>query len=457
MLCALAAATGACSLDNPGVPPDPQVFQYPIAAAVAPDSHYLYVANSDYNLAFNGGLLNIVDLDRVRQRMAECGMPCPPNIGNVVEEQQYIQDVPGLNSVRVNPFTTDMALRPGRNGGSARLYLTVRGDGSLTWIDLTNNGASLSCGASSNGELCDTAHRVGQDPAQSPRGVTLPPLPVALSADPDGFITVAHQETPVGRVSLFYDPPDGSGHNGPILLHWVTDLVASPSALLRVNPDAGPDEQPYWYTFSRGLPVMSQLYAVRDPANLDLSYLYQSRQYVLPGLASDTGVRAVVRDPRPGAHRAFATARPPGAATAGRAAEQLLRINMTDPVNPLVDNVMPLPAGPSHLVAITDPDQSGPGHTLVYTVSYDARRVYAIDGDDWQVVAQIHTQPGPHVILADPTLASGGSREHPYLYLVDFISWCIEVIDVGTGPAHDATRNQVVFTIGDVFRPRETL
>lgn len=443
------SAVPACTLSNPGTPPPAQEFHFPIALAVSADSNHLYVVNSDFNLQYNGGVVQTVDLAAVREEIQRCGGSCPVSF-TPGAEARFVQD-----AVRINPFAVDAGLRAGRAGEGARLYVLVRGDGTLTYIDIASDGVRLDCGQSRDNTegtlgLCDAAHRIGDDPSESPRGLTLPPLPTAMNIDPDGFITVVHQESPRARMTLLFDPPERSGV--PRLLHWLADLPPNLSATLRLNPNSGPGEEPFWFVASRETPVVASVHAFRDG---ERSFLYSSRSTTLPGLASDVGVRAIVRDPHAGRARAYATARPgtPASGQSTRSGEQLLDIDISNPIEPVVRNVMEIPVGASHLVAIDDPARTG--HTLVYAVSYDARKVYVVDADDWTTVAQIQTQLGPHAIVADPSLAEGYSGPvHPYLYLVDFAAATIEVIDVGAASNH---RNEVVFTIGDPTRPRETL
>jgi hypothetical protein len=448
-------------LDTVGIPPPltdrggPQ-FHYPIAGAISPDARFLYVVNSDFNLEFSGAHVHVVHLDGVRQAIAAQQRATDP----VLNESQFIGrngfDTAALpepsqgSTVRINPFATGAALRPlDATGNRSRLYITVRGDGTLSWIDTTADGADLLCGQQARGELCDEIHRPGHDPERNPRGLVMPPLPTSLHAGNDGFVTVTHQEFPRARVSLFYDP----GANGPALVHWVADLSPNLSALLRVNePPRGSttSEQPHWYALSRFEPFVNH---VRGVADADRSFLFLSHATQLEGVASDVGIRGIARDPCD-PNRAFATARPRPADTVGgltRSGDQLLALDLTDAENPRVIDVLGLPPGPSNLLAIPYGGHCSEG-TRVYVVMFDARKIYVVDPKDWQEVAQVRTQAGPHTLLADPLLATGDPA-HQLLYLLDFSAMVVEVIDVN--PA-SPSYNTVVYRIGDVVRPQET-
>src|SRR5689334_4265728 len=69
LLAAFALANSACWTSTQGVDPPREEFHYPIAGLISPDSHYLYVVNSDFDLAYSGGTVNVVDLERVRARI----------------------------------------------------------------------------------------------------------------------------------------------------------------------------------------------------------------------------------------------------------------------------------------------------------------------------------------------------------------------------------------------------
>lgn len=467
-----AAAPAACTLGNVNTDPVIGAFHYPIAGAISQDGNYLYVANSNFNLAYSSGTLNVVDLTRVRAAIHQAnGAPTPPCVPplpystvalsperrayDVFCESQFITSQNNVSTVRIGTFATAAAMSPHGN----RLYITVRGDGSLTWIDLANGGASLSCGAN-NGEPCDANHRrAAPGSTRGARMLTMPALPIAIDVGIDGFIAVAHQETPRSHVSLFVDgTAAGVNPDGPDLAHWIPDLSLYVDALLRLDPGGtdptmgfnpnDPATRPYWWALSRAEPFISHVRAVPDTGSPDRSYLVRQMVSPLVGIASDVGVRYIRRDPC-NPNIAYATARgaPVDTGTAARSGDQLLKIDLTDPTNPTVIDVMAMAAGPSQLVAFNQHPADCSGHTMLYTVSYDARQIYAVDVTEWRPVDQIRTQAGPNAILLDPMY---GTADHNYLYVIDFVAMCVEVIDLDPSPAHAATYNRVVFTVGDI-------
>jgi hypothetical protein len=430
LLFAFGCALAACTLSNAGITPPPRAFHYPVAATISANGHWLYVVNSDFNLQYNGGRVNVVDLDAVDTRIAN-------HETSVVEGD--VMSPAADSSVRINPFATAAMLRRDMGGAPARLYITVRGDGTLTFLD--TNEEHLQCGQQQDSDLCGDEHRVGQVPT-APRNLTLPPLPVTLWVDEqDPFIVVVHQEAPRARASLFFDPFVAG--SSPQLVHYLNDLSPNLNAVVRApvstDGDAGADADPHFFVFSRSEPTVNQVRVRPDAQN---SYLYRSRLDLVTDLALDVGIRAVVRDPRDDVHRLYATARPSGAAPPTgipTSPEQLIAFDVSDPDNVRVENVMSLPTGPSNLVLVPGTAEAP---ILAYTVSYDARKLYVIDVDHWREIDEIRTNRGPHWPVYDPTRG--------YLYLVDFSAMVVEVVDVDpTRPTFD----HVIFTIGDTILP----
>ena len=56
----------ACMTTGDGRAPALTDFMYPVGLAVSPHGHVLWVANSDFDLAFNGGTVLSLDLDAIR-------------------------------------------------------------------------------------------------------------------------------------------------------------------------------------------------------------------------------------------------------------------------------------------------------------------------------------------------------------------------------------------------------
>src|SRR5437868_6814455 len=55
-----------CFYSDQGLSPPHQSFYFPTGLAVSPGRNALYVANSDFDLQFNGGTVQVLDLRRMR-------------------------------------------------------------------------------------------------------------------------------------------------------------------------------------------------------------------------------------------------------------------------------------------------------------------------------------------------------------------------------------------------------
>lgn len=469
----IAAVAPAC-VNNDGVVPPLGEFHYPVGAAASPDGKYLYLLNSDFNLEFNGGMVSVVDLDLVRAAIdsGEPSPPATPATTTVAADRRMLSPENRFikYQVRTRPFGNTIVLSP----DAKRLYVSVRGDGTVTWIDRAGAGTAeepagsrLSCGESAWGELCDGAHTPGRDSDSGPRMLDPLPQPASVAAAPgnDGrgaFVVTPHSESPVGRLSLYYD----NGDTGPQLQHWIGALSSGLWGVLTVPPPAGVSQRddggPRWLAFARTQPVVHTIRVFEDSSSSGTrSFAMRTRATVLTGVPGDLGLRDMVLDPCD-ARVAYALARPLGndSISSARVAEQLLRIDLTDPDLPMVSRTMALPVGVSRVIALRPSDgRCDAGDTTRLLVSlFDSRKVYVIDGTAWRELAQLRTQAGPTGLVADacqgrPECGTPGARRE-LVYLIDFLAMCIEVIDVD--PA-SPTNNRVIYTIGDANRPRESL
>src|ERR1700729_2789850 len=60
------AAPSSCYSPRPGTPPPMKTFYYPVGLAVSAAGNVLYVANSDFDLQWNGGTVQSYDLNAIR-------------------------------------------------------------------------------------------------------------------------------------------------------------------------------------------------------------------------------------------------------------------------------------------------------------------------------------------------------------------------------------------------------
>lgn len=259
----LAVVPGLCACFPPGdgVEPPPDGVYFPTGLALDEGARHLFVVNSDFDLQFNAGVLQSWDLDRLRQvvpTVCNADSACPGDLRCDTEPSEQNDLVPSFfcversgssagrpcgglgeksaadallapgrcaaihpqepedggspiitESVKIGSFATDATFRARPDdeadalpGVSGRLFVPVRGDATLHFVDVTDEGA-LACGQAGNGGACDDRHRAGDEPEEdNTRDLRLPPEPYGVAASDDGrAIVVTHQTA--GAVSLF--------------------------------------------------------------------------------------------------------------------------------------------------------------------------------------------------------------------------------------------------------------
>jgi hypothetical protein len=264
VLAALGALTG-CYSTGDGPSPTNGLY-FPVGLAVSPGGHALYVANSDFDLQFNSGTVQVYDLDDLRAYLkgiwsVDSSVMSPdicaanglgPNPDPVLypgpcgslnldaPPAQYFAVSGGhrpiQNSAAIGAFATDIAFvchppadptlgpadcsQPTGDPRGARLFVPVRGDPSVTFFEVDDDRGGqvqtfrLDCDQGATGGRCVDTHRIGVDASENTRGLTLPAEPFGIAvSDRADAIAISHQITG-GAVSLI----TGRGVNGASVL-----------------------------------------------------------------------------------------------------------------------------------------------------------------------------------------------------------------------------------------------
>jgi hypothetical protein len=290
---------GACFAIGEGLPPPLDKFYYPTGLLVSPGRSALYVINSDFDLQYNGGTVQALDLAALRegqinklrtalntegtgavQACAALGLapndnptlypgPCKPiTLGPLVAK-----------STVIGAFASGgvLALRPCKDGRGARLFVPVRGDPSVTYFDIVDDrqesagcpkptsytppcadAVCLSCGADPDSSRCSGDHLIGRDPGQSQRNLTLPVEPFGIAVDDLGeSLVVAHQTQALASLVVNRWGSDAQNKDRrPTLEHYVGNLPAGPTDVV-------------------GLPIpklILERWALEDPAARSIDY-----------------------------------------------------------------------------------------------------------------------------------------------------------------------------------------
>ena len=228
-----------------GVDPPAFTLYFPVGLAVSKGGNVLYAVNSDFDLQWNGGTIQSLDLRMIRrhtvlaiQDPTNPNLPlafipdggannCPngPPVITTVDDagvepgwacapptnaSKYMRD-----SVAIGAFATDAQVsivhRPD-DPTVSRLLVPVRGDASLTWADIADDDPNvapletdtadtfapfnLQCGTRDAHRRCARNHRIGNDATQpgDTRQLTMPGEPFGMAQSDDGqAVVMTHQ------------------------------------------------------------------------------------------------------------------------------------------------------------------------------------------------------------------------------------------------------------------------
>jgi hypothetical protein len=282
LLLAAFASSAACGLNQAGVAPPPDTIAFPASAVMDSSGQWLFVTNSNADLRYNDGTLIALNLaraeadralgkangwhdcervDYVNPRGGDTHFCCYDIVNGThgileCDERFYVgptgREGSGTTNVRIGSFAAAMVLQERKcpfytdqNGsptltcppdictdidprGDDRLLIGVRGDTSLTFVDVTpgtiDEPPVLKC-TTDGGDFvaCDSDHRIiktdsllaAPSDSDDPPDVNLPDEPYALAIDKSqGLLFVGHltgntSRPYTGGFSLFEVMPRG--------------------------------------------------------------------------------------------------------------------------------------------------------------------------------------------------------------------------------------------------------
>jgi YVTN family beta-propeller protein len=272
-------AMAACYSTGDGTAPPVNGLYYPTGLAVSPGGSVLYVANSDFDLQYNGGTLQSFDLAAIRKDAAlsaervgadclpkyvdpkDANVPTPPLTAPLGEACAKPKSASAYHKFTrtIGAFATDLQVSlatfddenvPGAR--LRRLFVPVRGNSSLTWASIPDDMSEspsadpfvIDCGAGDGGgsakigDRCGIDHLAGRIAEESSRGIQMPGEPFGMAQTPDGkYIAITHQSGT--QTSLFETATPGKG-NKPTLQFVVDDVPIGGAGIASVplDPDA---------------------------------------------------------------------------------------------------------------------------------------------------------------------------------------------------------------------------
>lgn len=528
------AVASACIVPSAGQAPPLDSLYYPTGLAVSPGGSALYVASSDFDLQYNGGSLITLDLGAVRSRLSDLRTALEKSKGSQAgcgllgsNDNRLLSPAP-CGALDIGPYVRNKATigafastalivkRPGGIAG-ARLFVPVRGDPSITYFDVTDDsdpanlyspclegGAfCLDCGqANTQDRRCADAHRMGQNPADNPRGITLPVEPVGLAAaDFDGgnLLVVAHQSG--GAASLLTNPWQAGGpwtpSDRPALQFTVAGLPDGPTgvaavpepALVAASREASGDSgglayEPGFLVTYRGAAEVDLLRYHVDEGDPSRPFLTRAGGVGISALAEGYDSRGIALDASErqaceaecasGARadllacltactaiplRFFVANRTPASLLVGQVETVLTQTGVAGAAKVTsaferlsIQAAVPLSYGASNVALGHVVDRDGKLSLRVFAVAFDSRFVFSYDPEARRVDQVIRTGRGPHAIAFD----TGGTGDslHSFLLVGHFTDSYVGVVDLDM--RHRYTFGSMFASLGQPLPPKES-
>jgi hypothetical protein len=501
----LSLLLGACFPAGEGIEPPGNQFHFPVGLALDADASHLFVVSSDFDLQFNAGRVHSLDLNTVkdavelvRAAVDDPDVPCPgrdqldserliyPGRCSAIDPWSFGTEMV-VSDVQIGAFATDVVYRerpadaPGMAAG--RLFIPVRGDATLHWIDADAAGV-LSCGQFGNG-ACDAAHRAGDDPAaENTRGARLLSEPYGVDADERASVVLVTNQTS-GAAGLFLNDWE-HGARYEFTLGGLPDRPMGVAALPepRVVPARG---LPHLPGFLVGFRNAAAIYMIRtyfdEGANPPRPYakVPASAAILTNSIGSDSRGLAVdgtqrreeerrcaerfglddltAQDPTAAAAAGpdyatcvteasavpldvFVTNRAPASLLVGRSRPAIADIASND--IPAFHAAVPLPLGPTRVVMGNVMNADGELERRAFALSFDTRRITIYDPVRQRVEAEVVTGRGPQAFAVDSMRGLG--------YVAHFTDSYIGVVDLDQ--RHPSTYGTIVAGVGRPRPPR---
>jgi len=387
----------SCATDFPGDPPDLDNLEYPVGMALHPSGDTLYVVNANFDLKYrpqDGGTLSVIDLESL----------------TVLPEQTRT----------MGSFATTVRL----NHDASRGYVTVRGDSSVTWFDLSEDGRRLSCPLAPNSvdlgkckfavpseptglaysrghrtqALLDANGRPLLDNDGRPRLIEQDFDLLAIAHLRDGLVSVATVGDTTGTEKPAFSIASATLVDGPsdIALQsgerfFVTGRVAS--SLVAFRPAIGAD---------------AQVLGIYLDAILQVPTPFSSHQGRSLLFSQDKD-RLYLTNQSPNSLLVFDTSEGDNDAVSGT-------------VNHIID-MLDMPQGPNRMAWVSTGEKD-----LLYITSFSDDAVAIVDPAIPAIVGRVEVGEGPFDILVDQT-------KRRQAYVSNFAEHSVSVLDL-SDPLH---------------------
>lgn len=515
----LAATLGTGCLENVSRgfdPPNDELF-FPTGLSLDPrtpegeTSQWLYVANANSDLSFNGGAIQVYNLQSFLEqaglepitqdgevvppqwadpdgRLSE-DVPCRPSAiePEVIECEESFFARPD-SAVHTGSFTTVLrSWVPDPDQDKALLFTPVRGDPSVTWLELTGE-TDLECGEAdpeeSDPRRCGADFRLTNirndpDEARIPRE----PFQMEISADPDQPLAyVTHPSgsaiTMINMQGLASQDPDAEPEpvvidiNGGLFLAGGAVTGSYGVAQRPCDPDLAPAptlecdvvdgerictacERPLVYATHRFAKLITSftVVAIDEQDLIDDPEFGYGQSCVAPDELDTPG--GFICDPQVEAYALFGPGGPtlnPGLGGGGSPVLGSIRfddngdrlfVTQTTPGallevdTRLDDNGEPLDVGTNAIEVCAQPSsmtlyEKG-GQSFAFVSCFQVAQVFIVDLTSFQTISVVQTGIGPQEMLADPA--------RDLVYVGNTLDGTISVIDMS--PVRDSRFKEV--------------
>lgn len=393
---AATALLASCATDLPGEPPDLTRFEFPVGIALHPNGKYLYVVSTNFDFKYrpqDGGTLTVVDLES----------------GEILVEK----------TMTLGSFGADIIL----NEDASRGFVAVRGDHSITWFSISDDGRSVACPlvvSADNRSLKRCTVRVASEPvglaytrsSRSEVEVDDEGNPILDSegnvrtvARAFDMLAIAHLRG--GNVTVMTMGEQPSPVSKPPISTAVAALVDGPSSVVL---EEGTER---FYVTGR---VADNLVAFRPAIGPDLRVLAVFQDFILavptPFTSYEGRSLLFSRD----GERLYLTNQVPDA---------LHIFDMSQGDNERVNGLrnrlvaqIDLPEGPNEMAWVDEAD----GTPLLYITTFDENEITIVDPEIPAIVSRVDVGRGPYDIAVD----AAGQRA----YISNFREHSISVLDI---------------------------
>jgi DNA-binding beta-propeller fold protein YncE len=443
----LALLFAGCTASSSAVAPPQFDPYYPTAVTISPDEKYLFVESSNSDLRYDSGTVQVLDLDKIDAIIAAWnpfgGNPPRPTCKRDTLFQEILvcdsstNGTPAdfvLDAVKIGDFGSSLGIQT-IDSSHLRLFSTVRGDPSLTWVDFDEGSEKLDCGGAGTFQRCDAKHRLDQmrnDDADF-GGLTVEPFQLYVDSGAER-VFITHLTS--GRVTVASAPKDGSPRLESTLTGiWAPNRQTGGLGACGITARQPGDPDGWVYVTSVAEARLALVRATQGTNGLTLvrgpSYLYSA---AFGGLAVD-GSPGDARSIKftPDGNRAFLVSRLPAAILEFDTSMDATGV----PKNELLATTE-ICDQPSQMV-MADLGEGLRG----FVPCFANGQVWVVDLDRMELVDAIDVGKGTTSITVSPT--------RKRVYVTDYADDTVAVIDVD--PA-SPTKDHTVLRVG---KPRENV